>query len=201
MQTQPNSRQFPSDKKSIEDKKLHDILYLLLQSLSEWDGNIEHNRFILKKNLNKSKLSKACGYKSRQTIYTHLNHLISQQYLLDLDDRYEFPLLKNGEYFLIPYETALFLVNTQKYNVIKTYIYLSMRWISNGNSPYEVSHKQICDAIGLYWDDQNNRDTVSSILLTLHNNFLITISSPHYSNGVTMSTVSHVDNIVRKREA
>ena len=201
MQTQPNSRQFPSDKKSIEDKNLHDILYLLLQSLSEWDGVADHNRYILKENLNKTKLSKACGYKSRQTIYTHLNHLVSQNYLIELEDRYEFPLLKNGEYFLIPYETARFLVNTQQHNVIKTYVYLSMRWFSNGRNPYEVTHKQICDAIGLYWNDQGNRDTISSILLTLHNNFLITVSNPHFANGVTTSTVSYVDNVVRKRDA
>ena len=200
MKVQPNSRQFPSASKDLENKKLHDILYLLLQSLSEWDGAAGHNRYIMKKDVNKTKLSKVCGYKSRQTIYTHLNHLVDDGYLIDLPDRYEFPALENGEYFLIPYDTAWFLVNTQTYNVIKVYVYLGVRWIVNGSKSYEVSHKQICDAIGIYWDDQDNRDVVSAILLTLHNNFLITISNPHYANGVTMSTVFNVDNIVRKRE-
>lgn len=200
MYPQPNSRQFPSKEEKLNDKKLHDILYLLFQSLSEWDGDLNEERYIPKDNINKSQLAKVCGYKTRNTLYSHINDLIENGYINETEEKYILPNLNSGEYFLIPYDTAQFLVGTQTTNVIKVYVYLANRWMANKQEGFGITYKKLCEVVNLYWNDQNNRETISNILLTLHNNFLLTITDPYYYDGYMRCDVKMVGNKVSKRK-
>ena len=199
MRTQPNSRQFPSKEEALKDKKMHDLVYMLLQSMSEWSGDPSTPRYILKEKMNKSKMADTCGYKTRNTLYTHLKDLVKEGYLEETSSMYFFPHFQPGEYFLIPYDTALFLIATQTANVIKIYTYLANRWLANGQHAYQITYKKLCEVIGLYWNDQSNREVISKILLTLHNNYLITVTEPYYHDGYMACDVNFVGNIVKKR--
>lgn len=199
MKTLPNSRQFPSKDTMLKDKKMHDILYMLMQSMSEWSGDHSTPRYVLKEKVNKSQMAKACGYKTRNTLYTHLTNLVKEGYIQETDAMYLLPNFKPGEYFLIPYDTALFLIDTQATNVIKVYVYLANRWMANRQQGFGITYKKLCDTIGIYWNDQRNRDTISSILLTLHNNYLITVTDPYYFDGYMICDIRYVGNTVSKR--
>lgn len=195
MKNQPNSRQFPRDE-ILANKQFHDLLYLLLQSLSEVD-QAKNQRFVPKKRFPKARLSELCGYKARNTLYTHLRHLVDLGYLTEDTDNYYLTFLPKN-FFLIPIDTALFLIQTQTENVIKVYVYLTNRWFYSHNRPFYTSYRQIADAVGLYADDNSTRTTISNILLTLHNNFLITTTEGNYPKHFLITNVS---NIVQKRPA
>lgn len=199
MKIQPNSRQFPSKEEVLKDKKMHDIVYMLLQSISDWNGGINEPRYVMKDKINKTQMANACGYKTRNTLYKHLDDLIQEGYMQETESMYLLPNFKPGEYFLIPYDTALFLITTQTTNVIKVYSYLANRWMANGQSGYGITYKKLCEVIGIYWNDQTNRETISKILLTLHNNYLITVTDPYYYDGYMICDLRYVGNKVSKR--
>lgn len=115
------------------------------------------------------------GIKSRQTVYNHLNYLLEQEYIEDKGDYYLIHNKKEKQYFNIPNDLIIYFQDVVKQPVIKTYIYLGQR---NNYKPgqYVFTIKEICEHLGLSYNQERNRTMVKNCLQALIDFKLISIA-------------------------
>lgn len=147
---------------------------MLYAYLLENSFGIDHQTVIFKKDLPKqAELATIIGVKSRNTVRTHMNYLIEQEYIYEEEDKYIINRKKEKMYFKMEVDTIRFLNNTVKEPVYKAYIYLGQRWNYKGSS-YEFTLEELGQHIG---KKPNNNSVVyqelNDILLCLKNNGLI----------------------------
>lgn len=68
-------------------------------------------------------IGKAVLHKSKSTVIRHLNFLRDAGYVVDEGEYYILPKVETS-YFIIPFDTLKYLLDTVRSNVIKAYIYL-----------------------------------------------------------------------------
>jgi len=156
----------------LHDKKIDAELYAYLQSHSYPDAD---NRTIVKKSdldtLEKIGL-KIC-IKSRHTVSAHLNYLIETGYVIDEKEKGQY-YLPNIEdiYMMLPLDTIVFINDTVKENVIKTYIYLGQRWKWKG-SEYTFTLEEIAQHLGVNIKSKDTYRSINNYLIALRNFELI----------------------------
>lgn len=164
MKIEKNSRQIPSSKEICSNKYYSDIVYAYLQCISKRDDG---NRYILKKDINYSKIGKLLGL-SRQTVSTRFNNLIDLELVELVDDlKYEMKILPRDYAALIPEKTVQLLVDTLSDNAISTYVYLFNRYIANGEQPFVFTLDQIKNWVGISTKTKSNNEVITNILFVL----------------------------------
>lgn len=149
-------KHFPADtsleyKTFLNDPKMDGELYNYLLSMSY--GEKETGLTVVyKNNLPSQEKIGEILRQSRRTVINHLNYLKEQEYLIDdaENKRYILPRVEKM-FFKVPQETIVFLRDTVKDPVVKTYIYLGQR---NSFKPgqYIFTVKEICEHLGLSYD-------------------------------------------------
>lgn len=146
------NKRFPSDlsldyKTFLNDKGINAEIYAIFLSLSKVlenkkeDGTIEKITFISFSDINKSKIANSLGI-SRPTLNKKIEYLKDQGYLEELLTENGYRIKVNENCYLdIPVETLWYLQDTLKVEVIKTYIYLGVRY--NYKRDYQFTLQEI----------------------------------------------------------
>lgn len=172
MQILSNSRQVPKSVNIVADKKYFDILYGYLQVVSNWSGNKDHNRYILKKDMVKTKIASATGT-TRQTVAKKITNLIELGLLEEKEDRYELITINQDLAALIPFETLRKLTAALSENAISIYVYLLNRYyavmndVNNKEKRFIVTHDQLKKYIGISVNTRSNNYITQDILEVL----------------------------------
>ena len=161
----------------LNDNKVDAELYGYLLSKSIGDKELGRT-VVYKSNLDSWTYvtKEILHYKSRQTLYNHLNYLIQQGYIEEEKDRYILPD-KEKMYFKIPVDLLNYFIDTLKEPVLKTYIYLGQRYnykLSKNETGYIFSIKELCDHFGL--DYCKKGSTINNYLSILTQLKLITMT-------------------------
>ena len=154
----------------LNDKKINGELYALLQTYSFPNENKE--TVIIKKNLpSQTELCAQLGIKSPKTYRAHLAYLIEKGYVIDTGKEYYLPNVEEI-YLMIPLETAQFLKDTLKEQVIKVYIYLGQRF--KYKPGYVFTLEEVAEHVGIKLDgNQRNYNIINNALVCLRNNGLV----------------------------
>jgi hypothetical protein len=169
LKVQTNSRQIPSIKQYTADKKYSDLIYGVLQEMSdveEIDG--VKKRFVDKKQVSFASLESRLGI-ARQTISTKFKNLIKLG-LIEEDaaaKRYWLKYLDKSICSLVPFETLRKLNNTLSNNAISLFVYLLNRYIANGEKEYCATMAQMKEFIGIATSTTSNNDVINDILQVL----------------------------------
>lgn len=178
-------KRFPADTSLdkttfLNNKHINGELYAYLQSLSTVKYNQnkdEYYTIVEYHNLPTQKaICQTLGISSPKTYKTHLQHLIDNGFVKEIDDGYE---LLNVEdmFFYIPLDTLRYLRDNCKEHVIKIYIYLGQKYKyaeSVLHRKYEFSIDELAKHIGLKTNN-NSRvyEVINHALELLYNSGLI----------------------------
>lgn len=171
----------PMEEKFMTNKKMNDLLYGYLQSISYITK--EKKRFVYKKDFNQSTIA-AMLQVSLSTVKRYFKNLKDFGFIIDgsTEDLKggTVPVLFFAENFklyqLVPNSTIEFLLHTAKGDVIKVYSYLlnKYQWKVESNDLYVFNKKELLSAIGINVSNNKEQyDKINDILLCLFNNGLI----------------------------
>lgn len=203
MEKEANKRRIPTGDGIMNDKKFNDLVYSYLQCISDRRQG-EHDRYLFKSRLNKSRAAKNLRMNLR-TFYRKFDHLVDKGYIVETEDTYELP--KISEYnFYIPYETLQFLVDVSNEDVISVYSYLGQLQESlrkekgeKKTSPYftisrlliimnyKIKNGKDKDGNQLWAPSKHTRDweRMNNIISSLVNHGLLSYKTVYYtSNGI-----------------
>ena len=188
---------YDEDKTFLTDKKVDEMLYAFLLENSY---GVDSQTVVFKKDLpNQTQIAAIIGVGSRNTVRTHLNYLIKEQYIFEDKDRYIINKNKEKMYFKMEVDTIRFLNNTVKEPVYKAYIYLGQRWNYKG-SQYEFTLEELGGHIA---KKPNNNSTtykeLNDILLCLKNNGLIDYCS-YYDGKMKKMRLTNFNTKVKDME-
>lgn len=199
LQIQVNSRQMPSNKSYTAEKKYSDLLYGVLQEMSELSVESgEKVRYIKQSDVSYSKLATRINL-SRQTVATKFKFLISSG-LIVVDDVRKIYILKNLDRTvssLIPFDTLRKLNNTLSHNSISTFVYLMNRYFAEGQHPYIVTLRQIKEFLGLAITTSSNDIVITDILQVLKLLGLIDYDKVFVEETKSMFQIKSISNLVR----
>lgn len=133
--------------------------------------------------------------KSRQTVYNHLNYLISNEYITDTEEYYIINMKKEEMYFPMPLELIKYFIDVLKQPVIKTYIYLAQRYSYKKN--YSFTIKELCEHLGLCYKVDRNREAIKNYLDCLQRLGLINFEK-FYENQVPRMRLIEVKNNIEQ---
>lgn len=196
MKIEDNSRQIPSNKSYTSEKKYSDLLYGVLQEMSEMDK--DKIRFVKKKDVSYSKLAERINL-TRQTVSTKFKHLISAGLIVEdiSNDRYILKTLDREVASLIPFETLRKLNNTLSHNSISTFVYLLKRYFAEGQHKFIVTLRQIKEFIGISVTTTSNDFVVTDILHVLSLLGLIEYTKVFVEETKSMYQITAVSNLVK----
>ena len=145
------NKRFPSDfsleySTFLNDKGINAEVYAIFLGLSkvlENDG--EKITYVKRNDINKSKIAETLGI-SRPTLNKKIEYLADKGYLLEDANGYQIKVNENC-YLDIPVETLWYLQDTLKAEVIKTYIYLGVRY--NYKHDYQFTLEEIGSHCGI----------------------------------------------------
>ncbi len=174
-----NSKRIPMEDRFMK-KKVNDILYGYLQSVSQFDGkttfvykdrvNFSEMETIFRGQFKRKKLSR--DFKFLQSI-----GLIEEGTILSVrgeeTDVYILPFNDKNLYRIIPLDTLRFLIDTANANVIKIYVYLLYKFNFGKCVGYEFTQKELLEALKIKSHHERDRNMIKNILVCLKNNGLI----------------------------
>lgn len=200
LQIQANSRQVPSIKSYTAEKKYSDLLYGVLQEMSELGVEKgEKIRYVKQSDVSYSSLGARIGL-TRQTVATKFKYLINVG-LIVADDVRKIYILKNLDKAvssLIPFDTLRKLNNTLSHNSISTFVYLMNRYFAEGQHSYIVTLRQIKEFLGLATTTSSNDEVVKDILQVLKLLGLIDYEKVFVEETKSMFQVKRVSNLVKE---
>lgn len=187
------TRRFSIDDKFIKNKKVNDILYGYLQSISHLDRN--DRRFVYIDNkIQFATIERILdnGMKSK-TLSRNFKFLLDIGFIekgktLDLYEKvvdvYFLPYDKTSLYQMINIETLNYLIKGTNANVIKVYTYLLSKynWKEKENCKYVFTKKEILIKLGASTTNQRDYDKVNIIMDVLIKLNLIQIETFYCSN-------------------
>ena len=197
LQRQADSRQIPKVKTYTASKKYNDLLYGVLQEMSELADECGVKvRYVMEKDISYSQLGTRLGL-TRQTVSTKFKNLISLGLIVEDTERKRYVLkqLDQTSGSLIPFKTLKVLNNTLSHNAISTYVYLLNRFIAAGETPYVVTLKQVKEFIGIAASTSSNDEIVTDIFQVLKLIGLIDygkIFDEEYKSYFTVKTVRNM---------
>ena len=200
LQRQADSRQIPKVKTYTASKKYNDLLYGILQEMSELaDEYGVKVRYVMEKDISYSQLGTRLGL-TRQTVSTKFKNLISLGLIVEDTERKRYILkqLDQTTGSLIPFKTLKVLNNTLSHNAISTYVYLLNRFISAGETPYVVTLKQVKEFIGIAASTSSNDEIVTDIFQVLKLIGLIDYSKIFDEEYKSYFTVKMVRNMIKE---
>lgn len=200
LQRQADSRQIPKVKTYTASKKYNDLLYGVLQEMSQVteEGGVKI-RYIVEKDVSYSQLGIRLGL-TRQTVSTKFKNLISLGLIVEDSERKRFILkqLDQTDGSLIPFKTLKILNNTLSHNAISTFVYLLNRFIAAGEIPYVVTLKQVKEFIGIAASTSSNDDIVTDIFQVLKLIGLIDYGKVYDDDYKSYFTVKSVRNVIKE---
>lgn len=200
LQRQADSRQIPKVKTYTASKKYNDLLYGVLQEMSQVteEGGVKI-RYIVEKDVSYSQLGVRLGL-TRQTVSTKFKNLISLGLIVEDSERKRFILkqLDQTDGSLIPFKTLKILNNTLSHNAISTFVYLLNRFIAAGEIPYVVTLKQVKEFIGIAASTSSNDDIVTDIFQVLKLIGLIDYGKVYDDDYKSYFTVKSVRNVIKE---
>jgi DNA-binding Lrp family transcriptional regulator len=199
MKIESNSRQVPSSKSYTAEKKYSDLLYGVLQEMSEMEEeNSQKIRYISYKDISYSKLADKVNL-TRQTVSTKFKHLISVGLIIDdkEKERYILRTLDREVSSLIPFETLRTLNNSLSHNSISTFVYLLKRYYAEGQHKFIVTLRQIKEFIGISTNTTSNDVVVTDILHILNLVGLIEYTKVFTEETKSMYQITAISNKVK----
>lgn len=162
-----NNRAFTTDRNDLQNKNFCDLLYLILLSLSDWDGE---NRYVKKKNFTKGQLAKICGV-SPNTMTKKFKELLSTEegkipFLVEEKDRYVFT--DRTAFILVPAETIewLLIYNQIPEDTFKIYAYLANKFFFEyQEKSFGFTITELLNVLGYNTDAHNNKKIVAKLEL------------------------------------
>ena len=200
LQRQADSRQIPKVKTYTASKKYNDLLYGVLQEMSELADECGVKvRYVMEKDISYSQLGTRLGL-TRQTVSTKFKNLISLGLIVEDTERKRYILkeLDQTTGSLIPFKTLKILNNTLSHNAISTYVYLLNRFISAGETPYVVTLKQVKEFIGIAASTSSNDEIVTDIFQVLKLIGLIDYGKVFDEEYKSYFTVKMVRNMIKE---
>ena len=200
LKIQANSRQIPSNKSYTAEKKYSDLLYGVLQEMSELSvEGAQKVRYVDQKNISFVKLAEKTNL-TRQTVSTKFKYLISVGLVVEDKERKRYILtdLDRTVSSLIPFDTLRKLNNTLSHNSISTFVYLLNRFIAEGEKPFFVTLRQIKTFLGLAVTTSSNDIIVTDILQVLQLLGLISYGKEFVEDTKSMFKVFMVTNLVKE---
>lgn len=162
-----NNRAFTTDRKDLQNKSFCDLLYLILLSLSDWDGE---NRFVRKKNFTKAQLAKICGITPNTMTKKFKELLVDEEgkvpFLIEEKDRYVFT--DRAAFILVPAETIewLLIYNQIPEDTFKIYAYLANKFFfEHREKSFGFTITELLDVLGYNTDAHNNKKIVAKLEL------------------------------------
>lgn len=206
MQIERNSRQIPSTKDIVANKKYCDLLYAWLQCNSERVDPVSTGRRIHKTQVKWAAIEKdftrtledgtACKVMSRKSIAKYFQYLLSIDLVtLNEDDGYYYlAVLDMHEANLIEYNTLMKLMNVLQKNSISVYAYLFNRYYANGLESFIATIRQIKEFIGISTNTTSNNAAISDTLDILQRLGLMKYHLKTLENGHTVFEFEWVKN-------
>lgn len=162
-----NNRAFTTDRNDLQNKNFCDLLYLILLSLSDWDGE---NRYVKKKNFTKAQLAKICGI-SPNTMTKKFKELLSTEedkipFLVEEKDRYVFT--DRAAFILVPAETIewLLIYNQIPEDTFKIYAYLANKFFFEyQEKSFGFTITELLNVLGYNTSAHNNKKIVAKLEL------------------------------------
>lgn len=162
-----NNRAFTTDRNDLQNKNFCDLLYLILLSLSDWDGE---NRYVKKKNFTKGQLAKICGV-SPNTMTKKFKELLSTEegkipFLVEEKDRYVFT--DRAAFILVPAETIewLLIYNQIPEDTFKIYAYLANKFFFEyQEKSFGFTITELLNVLGYNTSAHNNKKIVAKLEL------------------------------------
>lgn len=162
-----NNRAFTTDRNDLQNKNFCDLLYLILLSLSDWDGE---NRYVKKKNFTKAQLAKICGI-SPNTMTKKFKELLSAEegkipFLVEEKDRYVFT--DRAAFILVPAETIewLLIYNQIPEDTFKIYAYLANKFFfEHQEKSFGFTITELLNVLGYNTTAHNNKKIVAKLEL------------------------------------
>lgn len=200
LQRQADSRQIPKVKTYTASKKYNDLLYGVLQEMSELADECGIKvRYVMEKDISYSQLGVRLGL-TRQTVSTKFKNLISLGLIVEDIERKRYILkeLDQTSGSLIPFKTLKVLNNTLSHNAISTYVYLLNRFIAAGEIPYVVTLKQVKEFIGIAASTSSNDEIVTDIFQVLKLIGLIDYGKVFDEECKSYFTINSVRNMIKE---
>lgn len=200
LQRQVDSRQIPKVKTYTASKKYNDLLYGVLQEMSELADECGVKvRYVMEKDISYSQLGVRLGL-TRQTVSTKFKNLISLGLIVEDIERKRYILkeLDQTSGSLIPFKTLKVLNNTLSHNAISTYVYLLNRFIAAGEVPYVATLKQVKEFIGIAASTSSNDEIVTDIFQVLKLIGLIDYGKVFDEECKSYFTIKSVRNMIKE---
>lgn len=170
-----NSRQIPTQQSIVSNKNYCDYLYAWFQLNSERVEYTSPQRRIAKKNVKYTAIEREFTridvngnrvvVMGRRTIPKYIQLLLDKGLLKDGDDGYYYlSVLRQGEAYLIEFNTLQKLTHTLQRNAISIYVYLLNRYWVNGQQPFVATMAQMKEYIGHSITTTSNNMIISDIL-------------------------------------
>ena len=162
-----NNRAFTTDRSDLQNKNFCDLLYLVLLSISEWDGE---NRFVKKKNFTKGQLATICGV-TANTMTKKFRELLSTDkgkipFLIEEKDRYIFT--DRAAFILVPAETIewLLIYNQIPEDTFKIYAYLANKYFFEyQEKSFGFTIAELLNVLGYNTSPHNNKKITAKLEL------------------------------------
>lgn len=173
-------KRIPVTDEFLKQRKINDILYSYLQSISYVNGGIT---FVYKKQFIEN-IEDVCillGGIKRRSVYIQLKNLSQFGFVKEekIEDNYgrkvdAYILSYENKFKEIPIDTLKYLVDTMSTNVIKVYVYLLNKY--EWKHDYNFTKKELLEHIGYKKHGKNNYATINNLLDILIKCNLIKIS-------------------------
>ena len=141
-------------------------MYGYLQVNSSWDGIKGSSRYVMKKDINFSKMGEALGI-TRQTASKKFKDLVAMGLIEQSGDTYYLKTLDAADAKLLPNDTVRILTNALSQNSISIYCYLFNRYFANNNKPFTFLYSHLKKHCGLSVSTRSNDYIIQDILKVL----------------------------------
>jgi hypothetical protein len=196
--TNNNSRRFSMEDTFMKNKKINDILYGYLQSVSHLDKN--NKRFVYEDKINFCNIEKILDNEMKhKTLSRNFKYLIETGFVEkgqttdlygNLVNVYFLPYTEKSIYQMINCNTLDYLIKGTNANVIKIYAYLlnKYNWKAKENKNYVFTKKELLQKVNSSTTNQRDYDKINVILDVLIKLKLIEIKNFYCENKNSMPT-------------
>lgn len=194
LKIQPNSRQMPKDKKTMNDKNYYDILYAWFQCHS---GYADEYRTVPYAEVVFKTMSEELDI-NRKTISKYVKQLVTLKMLVpdDKNKRYILPELERHNATLIPNATLKSLIINVKRDTVNLFIYLLNRYMAGGECEFIVTYKELKQAIGVCATTQSNDEVIKERLKFLQALGLLDFTTVRLDNSKTVTKILSMNNVL-----
>ena len=170
-----DSRQIPKDVKTTSNKNYYDRIYGYLQSISQWDGDMEHFRYVPRKGFSFAKMSRDLDM-DRGTVTKYFKAMLDTPENVAKDnpiliqekfDRYELIRLQKELAMLVPQDTLIILISALNHRAISTYVYLYNRYFASNCKPFIFTYKEVRHALGMNGSNEDYNNKIIEGILTV----------------------------------